>query len=349
MHASPSTAFRNSPDPGAEEWVSFSFPVTWTFLAVEPRIEQQAAPPRPRPVEVKSTAVAVVEPIKPPEFIPPAAAPTPSSDTWEMVIPRMDRPAPRVSAIPEKRPEAPAPPKPAPHPHIKVEEPASVPDKPDERLPAIYAELETASRLVPISAMVVAGAILMGAGLFYLGGNAVLGGSPAGTGEASVQVSPLLPVGPAGWTVVSTWPRRVSLLRGYGDLTDFRMEFEGTINSKALGWVFRASDPRNFYAMKLEIVTPGRDPVVVLKRFAVIDGRDQDVVQVPLRATARLDTLYKIRVDALGDRFTTWVQNLKVDQWTEPRFSKGAIGLYSDLGERGTVKGDVKVFHLERK
>ena len=177
----------------------------------------------------------------------------------------------------------------------------------------------------------------------------MLGGGSAVTADGSVRVSPLMPVGPAGWTAVSEWPRRISLLRGYGDLADFRMEFEGTIEDKALGWVFRASDARNYYAMKLEIVTPGRDPVVVLKRFAVINGQDQEVVQVPLAATTRLDTLYKIRVDALGDQVTTWVQDRKVDQWKDSRLSKGAVGLYNDRLERGAVKGEVKVSHLERK
>jgi len=113
--------------------------------------------------------------------------------------------------------------------------------------------------------------------------------------------------------------------------------------------VIRAADAKNYYAMKLEIVTPGRDPVVVLKRFAVINGQDQDVIQVPLSSTSRLDTFYKIRVETLGDQFTVWVQDRKVDQWKDSRIGSGAIGLYNDRMERGSVKGDVKVFQLERK
>jgi hypothetical protein len=196
--------------------------------------------------------------------------------------------------------------------------------------------------------MVVIVAVLLGGAVFFFGGNAIFGGSAPVKADGSVRVSPLLPTGPAGWTVVSDWPRHISLLRGYSDMTDFRMEFEGSIDNKALGWVIHAADAKNYYAMKLEIVTPGRDPVVVLKRFVVINGQEQDVVQVPLPTTARLDTLYKVRIDALGDQFTIWVQDRKVDQWKDPRIGKGAVGLYNDSGERGTIKGDVKVFHLER-
>lgn len=283
-------------------------------------------------------AIAAVEPVKSP---PPAA-----SDTWEMVIPRMSRPA--ATVLPKRPAEQPlveqrrvAQPKAV----VKEPEPES---KEEVSLPAFWTEAKPASRQLPILTMVLAGALLMGGVVFFAGGAAVWGGSPPVAADANVQLRPLLPVGPAGWSVVAEWPRRISLLRGYSDVTDFRMEFEGTIESKALGWVFRARDARNYYAMKLEIVTPGRDPVIVLKRFAVIDGKDQDVTQIPLSATARLDTLYKIRLDAQGDQFTTWVLDRKADQWIDSRLSKGAIGLYNEGGERGVVKGDVKIFHLER-
>ena len=153
-------------------------------------------------------------------------------------------------------------------------------------------------------------------------------------------------VGHAGWNVVSEWPRHLSLLSGSSGLTNFREEFDATIESKALGWVLRAIDSRNYYAMKLEIVTPGRDPVVVFKRFSVINGQDRDVAQVPLPSTSRLDTLYKIRMDAIGDQFTLWVGGRKVDQWTDPRLGAGSVGLFSDANERATVRGDVRVYQL---
>jgi len=258
-----------------------------------------------------------------------------------MVIPRMSRPAPRASSIPLQQ-QTQQPPQKLETPEPRREAPADLP------LPAFFMETKPAGRKVPVFAMVAVAAVLLGGAVFYFGGNAILGGSAPVQADA-VRVSPLLPVGPAGWSVVADWPRRISLLRGYNDLTNFRMEFEGTIDDKALGWVIRAADAKNYYAMKLEIVTPGRDPVVVLKRFAVINGQDQDVIQVPLSSTSRLDTFYKIRVETLGDQFTVWVQDRKVDQWKDSRIGSGAIGLYNDRMERGSVKGDVKVFQLERK
>jgi hypothetical protein len=262
-----------------------------------------------------------------------------------MVIPRMSRPA--APAMP-KRPAEPPPVEPT-----RIAQPKTVVKEPEFAqefsVPASFMETKPSARRVPMFAIVLAGALLMGGIVFFAGGSAVLGGRTPVNADANVQLRPLLPAGVAGWSVVADWPRHISLLRGYGDITDFRMEFEGSIDNKALGWVFRASDARNYYAMKLEIVTPGRDPVVVLKRFAVINGKDQDTMQIPLPATTRLDTLYKIRLEAQGPQFTTWISDRKADQWIDSRLSQGAIGLFNDGNERGVVKGDVKIFHLERK
>ena len=56
--------------------------------------------------------------------------------------------------------------------------------------------------------------------------------------------------------------REISILRPSLNLTDYRIEFQAQIESKAIGWVFRAKDRKNFYVAKLEIVKPGLEPTV---------------------------------------------------------------------------------------
>jgi hypothetical protein len=216
-----------------------------------------------------------------------------------------------------------------------------------EALPDLKFTLDVgkSQRKLPVPALA-AGVIAAAAALFYFGGWAVSGVAPPAKATTGPQAGAPLPIGLLGWTTVSEWPRRLSLLRGSSGLRDFRLEFEGTIENKALGWVFRAIDARNYYAMKLEIVTPGRDPVVVLKRFAVIDGRDRDPFQLPLPGTYRLDTIYKIRLDVLGDQFTAWVQDRKIDQWNDARLGAGSLGLFAEAGERATVKGEIRAYRL---
>jgi len=130
------------------------------------------------------------------------------------------------------------------------------------------------------------------------------------------------------------------------NLTDYRMEFQAQIDEKAIGWIYRASDPKNYYVNKLEIVKPGLEPTIALVRFAVINGEEQPRAQFPLSIPVRLDTLYQIRFDAVGDSFTTYVQDQKVDQWTDGRLKTGGVGLYNERDERMSLKGSVDVVPL---
>jgi hypothetical protein len=172
-----------------------------------------------------------------------------------------------------------------------------------------------------------------------------------GNAGTLVTGSPL-PAGDAGW--ITDWgadpgvrrTRQISILGSSQTLTDYRIEMQGQIETKAIGWVFRAADPRNFYVTKLEIVKPGLEPTVALVRFAVVDGEEQAHAQIPLPMKVRRDTMYKIRFDAVGDRFTTYVQDEKVDEWTDDQVKTGGVGLYSERGEVATLKGGMSVLPL---
>lgn len=142
--------------------------------------------------------------------------------------------------------------------------------------------------------------------------------------------------------------RHVDVLRGSLTLRDYRLLFEGQIEHGALGWVFRA-DNKSFYVEKIQVVTPGRDPVVALVHFAVINGQEQPRVQVPLTLQAHLDTMYKVRMDIVGDRFTTWVQDQQVDQWSDGQLSVGGVGLYYEKDDSAKLRDTLNVIPLKRK
>ena len=179
------------------------------------------------------------------------------------------------------------------------------------------------------------------------------GATVTASGRAGTLVTgPVLPVGDAGW--ITDWgadagvrrTRQISILRSSQTFTDYRIEMSGQIESKAIGWVFRATDAKNFYVTKLEIVKPGLEPTVALVRFAVVKGEEQAHAQLPLPMKVRRDTMFKIRFDAVGDHFTTYVQDEKVDEWTDSRVKTGGVGLYSERGEVATLKGGMSVLPL---
>jgi hypothetical protein len=195
--------------------------------------------------------------------------------------------------------------------------------------------------------------------LLAIGGTIFLttkgGGRKASSAPQALQAGSTLPAG-EGWIGdFSPDPsggrrrRQVSVLRSSLPLNNYRMELQGQIENKALGWVVRAKDAKNFYAMKLEIVRPGPDPAVDLVRFAVINGEEQPRTQIPLPMPVRTDTLYRVRVDAVGNHFTTWVQDQKVDEWTDGNISAGGAGLYNERGEHGSLRGGVNVSPLAMK
>jgi hypothetical protein len=159
----------------------------------------------------------------------------------------------------------------------------------------------------------------------------------------------------AGWAqdwfadrVGSRQGRHVDVLRGSLPLRDYRLVFEGQIEQNALGWVFRAND-KSFYVEKIQVVTPGREPVVALVRFAVINGQEQPRTQVPLAIKAHLDTMYKVRMDVTGNRFTTWIQDEQVDQWSDGQIGAGGVGLYYDSGDSAKLKDSLNVIPLTQK
>jgi hypothetical protein len=161
----------------------------------------------------------------------------------------------------------------------------------------------------------------------------------------------------ADWAWVNDWgndvaahrQRQISDLGQSVELADYRIEFEGQIQNKALGWVFRAKDPKNFYVMKLALVKSGSYPAIALERFAVINGDEQPRVRVPLTIPVTPDNVYRVRFEAVGKHFTTWIQDQKVDELTDDRIKSGGVGQYHELGETSSLKNGMTVIPLMKK
>ena len=103
-----------------------------------------------------------------------------------------------------------------------------------------------------------------------------------------------------------------------------------------------------FRSIKLEAASIGRDPFV-LRRFAVVDGREQSGSSISVPASLRTGAIYKVRTEAVANQFTTWISEKKVDEWNDARLNAGGVGLYSDRGEPSTVVGALNVYPLIKK
>ena len=54
-------------------------------------------------------------------------------------------------------------------------------------------------------------------------------------------------------------------------------------------------------------------------------------------------------MDIVGDKFTTWIQDQKVDQWTDSQLAVGGVGLYYDSGDSAKLRDTLNVIPLKRK
>lgn len=127
-------------------------------------------------------------------------------------------------------------------------------------------------------------------------------------------------------------------------MADYQMEFLGDISRKAVGWVFRAADVDNYYAVKIVMRKPGPLPVVGVTRYAVIGGKEGPHSDLLLPFPVRTDTLYHVRVEVRGPDYTLSIQDRVVDAWSDVRIKAGGVGFFSGKGEESRIRW-VQVSH----
>ena len=346
--------------------------------------QAQAAPAVPPPAESKPEAKpdpkADVKKAAPPTKQDPRANGKKSKPGVRVITPPEEIPVekkPPVAAAPAKAEPTPEPAKPEP-PRIQAVPPAAA--KP-EMVKAAAASASPVSKNAPLPAPltpadlgpnlelpssqsawsklssrarigVAAALALVLAGVVMI--MAKGGGSSArAEGPRVVEAGPALPITESGW--IMNWAageagvrktRDISVLRASLNLTDYRVDMQGQIETKGMGWIVRAMNAKNFCVLRLEIIKPGLEPVVNFVRFAMVGGEEESRLSLRLPFPVRIDTMYKIRTDVVGSTITTWIQDQKIDTWTNEHVKTGGAGLYYERGERASLKGGLNVVPL---
>ncbi len=138
-------------------------------------------------------------------------------------------------------------------------------------------------------------------------------------------------------------PRTISVLRASEKWSDYSVEFNASVDVKALGWVFRAKDPANFYVARIEQEKTLAGMTAAFVYFPVLNGVPQPAKRSNVALPAEPGTVYRIRFDVFGDQFTAWIQDRKVEEWTDSSLRSGGAGLYSESGERALLQGPFRV------
>jgi len=167
--------------------------------------------------------------------------------------------------------------------------------------------------------------------------------------RAVVEVGDNFHAGLAAWdgkNFAKTWaydkdgfirPGRLALYKPSHDMTDYKMEFLTQIERKSVGWVFRAADDQNYYAMKLAVTEPGPRPLVALVRYVVVDGKKESHGETPVQVMMHNNRPYRVEVDVKGNQFLTSIEGQLVDSWSDDRLKSGGVGFFSEGSEKARL------------
>jgi hypothetical protein len=146
--------------------------------------------------------------------------------------------------------------------------------------------------------------------------------------------------------IASTWsydkngfvtPGALSLFAPSMHLRNYDLDTVLEIESKGVGIVFRAQDPRTYQAVRIRLQGSGPASAVVVERYSVARGRASRPVRVRYPAPFQADALYRIHLQVRDDAFSLYMQGQLVDYWSDSRLSSGGVGLFCGPGEHARV------------
>lgn len=132
-------------------------------------------------------------------------------------------------------------------------------------------------------------------------------------------------------------PTYLAVFRPSLEMTDYEVEFLGQIDRKALSWVFRAQDTRNYYVGKLVLIQPGPLPKIALRHYAVLNGRETGHEDIPLPFTIAGNPTFRVHLAARGSDFAVNVQDRLAGFWVDSRIASGGFGFFSGRGESSRI------------
>ena len=126
--------------------------------------------------------------------------------------------------------------------------------------------------------------------------------------------------------------------------SDYRIESK-VDRYTGIALVFRAADPGNYYALRLEA---GRyDNYINLIRYAVVNGESMSRVETPIPTPNTDLETFGIQLEARGSMFKVFLEGHLVAKWTDSRLSRGGVGVISKKMDLASVSS-VKVTQLGR-
>jgi len=132
-------------------------------------------------------------------------------------------------------------------------------------------------------------------------------------------------------------PGALAIFNPSRNFKDYRFEFFGQVEQKSMGWVVRAKDTNNYYAMKFKVLQAGLRPVMAVVHYSVVEGKAGHHVETPLNLMVHNNKPFQVAVDVKGNHFSASIDGEEVDSWSDDALPAGGVGFFAEAGERSRL------------
>jgi hypothetical protein len=175
--------------------------------------------------------------------------------------------------------------------------------------------------------------------------------------RAAISLTDDFRAGLSNWTGVEGWsktwaydesgfvrPGTWAVYKPAVILSDYQFEFASVIEQGGVNWIFRATDQKNYYHGRLSITEPGPLPEGAIDWYAVVDGKRSKRTRTILPFQLRNEKMYRIRLVARGDAFTTFLDDRVVDFFEDDQLPTGGVGFFKSRGDNVRLRW-ISVIH----
>jgi hypothetical protein len=132
-------------------------------------------------------------------------------------------------------------------------------------------------------------------------------------------------------------PGALAIFNPSRNFKDYHFEFFGQVEQKSMGWVVRAKDTHNYYAMKFKVLEAGLRPVMAVVHYSVVEGKAGHQVETPLNIMMHNNKPFQVAVDVKGNHFSASIDGEEVDSWSDDVLPAGGVGFFAEAGERSRL------------
>ena len=211
-----------------------------------------------------------------------------------------------------------------------------------------YATAQSKRQQSAMMVRIAAGAVIaiaLGAGAYWGISSGQFG---SGGGAAATRAAGDAAAGAVAAEWIPNWSsdqqgQEIALFGPSQEWSDYRVQWEARMD-QGVAWVFRASDPNNYYVIRLD-----RAPGAALRlvRYAVIGGAATGKSEESVRAAPAANAGFDVQLEVDGAEFTLYLDGHNVARWSDDKLRRGGFGIIRhDLGLAGV--NDVKVVQLQR-